>query len=893
MSAMDAVENYIITGDEKGNLYTYEINENSLFSLSHSINIAKGKIEQIKCLNHLKQAYVLINGIFYIYNIPRLDLILEMKKLTIYKFCHNEHINFSNRVLFITKKKRLNFFDYNSEARKLVDSKLDELMCSELPEVAEFYGDWISMVTKKKMVLMNVNGNVLTQDFEITYAKNVFGSWLIYTNYLGIFMENNIAVQKNPITFNTKPLLGMAVYKNYIIVQYDSLIEVFDGNDSLIVQEILNEHNSMSRLLTVSGKRVFFMAAMQVEKKGSIPTQQVWELRELAFQKQISKLLSELKIDDALNILNNNISSSDENKGKKIEQFFLDCGWACLKKNEYRKASQYIQLCNFNPFEIIYLFANILDIRINDPDIKKNLTNIYIENITKGNEDLTTDALKMLFDLLYNKRNLLNNIYEIPKELTKKINFLDSEAALINLSKVDYSLFQVYEIIHTTLVKIHVKSKINMKALYKLTESNDFNCDYEVLQPYLEKTNTDESKVSLAYLSERKEKFEEALKIWLDFGSKSDSNVAYSKEACERTKIILKKSKDKKLFHDYIQWILEKYPDSAFDLFLNSDIVPVEFFFTTIIGNLEKVKSNLNLKEKFLEFYINNNCVTERYHTMLLEIYIEKIFKIRKADLQYEKSLIEGNLKYNLEKFDKLLRSSNYYNPNFILEKIQNSWLVDQEIYLYSKLGKHMEALTKLVNIGLEYQDFEKAEQYCIDANSSELFAYLFKIISDNYTIAMNQAKTAQQDLARKQQENLASTYHKQILYMLKNYGNNEQLDPFLVLQQLSGDWSISDMSLYEYLTNIMKTYSHKSNKYKISKSMSEMAQLYKERDLGIVRNKAVTIGLDTNCELCKKKIGSTIFCVYPNMKIYHHKCATNLNVCPVTKNDFSKKNFV
>jgi len=897
MTAMDAIENYIITGDEKGNLYTYEINDKEVgqFALSNSINVVKGKIDQIKCLNHLKLAYVLINGIFYIFNIPRLDLILNTKQTfnNIFKFCANENVNLPNRVLFITKKKRLNFFDFNPEARKLVDTKIDELMCSELPDFAEYYGDWISMVTKKKMILMNANGNVLTQDFDITYAKNVFGSWLIYTSGLGIFMENNIAKQLNPITFNGKPLLTMGLYKNYIIVQYDTLIEVFDANDSSKVQEIGNENNGVGKLLSVSPKRIFFMNALQPDKKGSIQTQQIWELKELAFQKQINKLLSELKIEEALNIFNNNISSSDENKGKKVEQFFLDCGWACIKKNEFRKAFQYIQLTNFNPFEFIYLFYNVLDVKIPNEEFKKILAFVSIENITKHNEDYLTDALKMLFDLLYSKRNYLNSIYEVPTHLTKKVTFLDSEIGLVNLSNLDFTLMQVFEIIHTTLVKIHVKCKINMKALYKLTESNDFSCDYELLQSYLVKLGTEESRVALAYLSERKDKFEEALKIWLDFGSVTDSNVMYSKEACERTKFILKKSKDKKLFHDYIQWILEKYPDSAFDLFLNSDIVPVEFFFTTIIGNIEKQKNNLNLKEKFLEFYISNNCVTERYHTMLLEIYIEKIFKIRKADLHYEKSLIEGNLRYNYEKFDKLLQSSNYYNPNFILEKIQNSWLVDQEIYLYAKLGKHMEALTKLVNLGLENQDFEKAEKYCIDANSNDLFAYLFKIISDNYTLAINQAKTAQQDLARKQQENLAATYHKHILYMLKNYGNNDQLDPFLVLQQLSGDWNISDNSLYEYLTNIMKAYSHKSNKYKISKSMGEMAQLYKERDLGLVRNKAINIGLDTNCELCKKKIGSTIFCVYPNMKVYHHRCATNLNVCPVTRTDFSKKNLV
>ena len=54
-----------------------------------------------------------------------------------------------------------------------------------------------------------------------------------------------------------------------------------------------------------------------------------------------------------------------------------------------------------------------------------------------------------------------------------------------------------------------------------------------------------------------------------------------------------------------------------------------------------------------------------------------------------------------------------------------------------------------------------------------------------------------------------------------------------------------------------------------------------------------MTIDSDKSCDLCKKKIGSTIFVVYPNMKVYHSKCAPNPNIDPVTGVDFSKKKYV
>ena len=67
------------------------------------------------------------------------------------------------------------------------------------------------------------------------------------------------------------------------------------------------------------------------------------------------------------------------------------------------------------------------------------------------------------------------------------------------------------------------------------------------------------------------------------------------------------------------------------------------------------------------------------------------------------------------------------------------------------------------------------------------------------------------------------------------------------------------------------------------------MDLVYQSKTLGEMKNKNIVVDNDTICELCRKKIGTTIFVVYPNMKIYHSKCAPNQNVCPITKIDFSK----
>lgn len=900
LSAVDSTDNYFITGDEKGNICSYELStQNNNMTLDHQQFVLKGKIEQIKCLPHLNMAFVLVNGNLFGYSIPRLDQKFRFDKETnIHKIAVNEFPGLQNQLMVMTKKRKVKCYEYNAEISKLIEMKIDELSVYEISDVLEWYGEWFCCANKKKFFLTKItDGLTLQQDIEgVTNSKNVNGSWLIYVNPLGIFIEqNNTPKQQNVIAFSTKQLVNIGIYKNYVISLHENVIGVFDANDSSQIQEIQLEHGSVGKFLTVGPKKVFYVISNSFSDKKEVNySYQVYELKELAFEKQIFKLLNDNKIEEALNILNNNISSSSDEKTKKIEQFFIDCSWACLKKCDFEKAYHYAKLTNFNPFEFIYLFKNILSLKILHEDLKK-INFPTIESITQSKDEYISDALNMLILLLQDKRNLILSTYDIPKDFFKKTYYIGSENSLINLfnkdNKNDFTLNAVFETINTVLVKLYVKKKENVKKIFEIVDYEFFQCDWDDLENFLYMEKTDESKIAMAYLYEKRNRYEQALKIWQDYGN-VEANPVLCREAQERTKIILKKSQDKKLFHDYIQWILVKNCTNAFELFLYTEIVPVEYFFSTIIGTVEKNFPNINLKEKFLEFYIANNCVNERYHTILAEIYIERLFKMRKNDSSFESSLVEGNLKTYLEKFDKLLKTSTFYNKTHILEKIKDSWLIDQEIFLYSKLNLHNEAISKLVLMGVSNNDFEKVEKYCTEmlSEKSDLFAELFKILSENYQNNINGVKTAKNEKDKKMFESSSQIFQKEMLTILKKYGDANTLDPFIVLNQLPIEWTLSDQSLYEYLTKIMKNYTHMSNKYKIAKNLSEMAVLYKEKELIESKNKSLTIGNETQCELCKKKIGNTIFCVYPNMKIYHNKCAPNPNVCPVTRTDFTKK---
>lgn len=907
VSCFDIFDKYLLFGDDKGYIFCYEMNETTNeCAIDHSIDLAKGKVDQLKCHSILNIAFVLIAGTLHIITIPKLEKIYKTEIKDIHKFCLNSYHSKPNLVMIINKSKRMKFFDYSQEMRKLIDSKtIDEMRCSDLPDLVEWYNHWIIMVTKKKCVLNSTDGQHFKMDYEITYGKNVNGAWLIYTNSIGIFMEKNIPKQQNTIDFGNKPLVCINAFKNFVISLHDSQLKVFDGSDSSNIQDVNFPHGSVGRFLAIGNKYVLYLLQNFSNMNNAEMSFQLYILKELAFNKQIDKLLSEEKYEDALGILNNNILSTDEDKPKKLEQFFLDAAWVLLKKGEFRKAMQHFKLANFDPLALIYLFVNDLRINVEDKALLAHINkfNCSIERIAKNNIEMIKDALYMVYHLLQDKRNYFLTSYkdifyggslENALRSNQKLSFMQSDQALITMDGFEKTLKQNLEIINTTIVKIMVKNNdLKLSHQKEIINSEHFYWNKDDLESFLTSSdNTEKAKLTMAYLHEKNEKWESALSIWQDFGQKRDSAPEYSLEAKERTKTILTQAKDKDLFKEYIQWMIIKYPDDAFKLFLSSEIIQVEYFYTSIVGNIDKSNPNLSIKEKFLEFYIKNGCMNERYYTMLCELYIEKLFKMKKSSSDYETGQLEGNLKIYYDKLSNILTTTSLYDKVHILDKLKDTWMIELEIYLYSTLGQHIQAIQKLIMVGASEDNFEKVEKYCNETKTSgsSLLGEMFKIICVDYDRFYKTLATCRTDKDRQSVERTVQVYKNQILNVLKKYGDNPKLDVFLVLQHIPGDWLLSEQILYEYLVKVIKNSNHMSNKYKIARSLSEISLLYKEKEVIEARNKSVTIGNDTNCELCKKRIGSTLFVVYPNMKIYHTKCAQNLSICPVTRTDFTKK---
>jgi hypothetical protein len=296
-----------------------------------------------------------------------------------------------------------------------------------------------------------------------------------------------------------------------------------------------------------------------------------------------------------------------------------------------------------------------------------------------------------------------------------------------------------------------IKLQKNYRDIQSILDNKSIN--FQIFDDFLQdkffldekNKNLDETKFIMAYINEKKENYEEALKVWKYFGTRNIPNDKYLLVGRERTKKIFFKFKENKtinsetkqaLFRKYISWLLLKYQNEAFEIMLKTEIVNVKVFLDEIIPEIEKEKGESgSLKEKFLE-YCNQYNKNEEYQTQLLLLYLNKMFSYipkEKKDVNNENTL-QGDLKKYYDLFLKIIQEpDSCYNKRTILEYIENSWLKIPKIYLYSQLKEHDKALNELFNDAKINHNFEEIENYCKEniESMSNIFEIYYKLLSD------------------------------------------------------------------------------------------------------------------------------------------------------------------
>ena len=961
ITAVNICDKYLITGDEKGNLCTYEFGSNDKLNKIKDTSF-KSKIEKILVHPSLKAAFVLVGGEIYYIKLPSMQAIqtLFKSKDIINAFLNKDDPNYRNFILVINKKKKLKLYQMDIAQDKIVTQEKKfpkDFVLEDNPKCAiwtsknyfvyalsredgkQDTNNWLNLDTEKKEI----------NEFEgIVEIYNLGDKVAVSSANYTLFMVEGVSFQYSMLLHDSGDFKNFCEFKNHLFALYNNTLGVYKAGPQ--------QYDTVEKLSLDEGETGKFMVASKyklVVVSESGKKCHFIDFQERPYEQQIEILLDQKLYDKALEKLLENITEEDSKRQEKVEKLFLDCAWACLEgnKKDYENSFKFTSLTNFNPFEFIYMFYESLYVNIIHTDKAKEIKDRKKENQLFGlsaGEEEQKNAFRFLINILKLKRDyILEKIVKPEKSAeveTKKLKFDSSKRGKIYLkdSKITTSVRDCFYIINTTLIKSMIKLKADPKEIEAVLDNETIDIskfdDFEKDEFFRDEKNKnlDETKFTLSYIMEKKgNNFEIPLEQWEVFGK--SNNQKYSEIGKERTKKIFYKFKEDKnkdieeyepLFRKHIKWLLEKYQNEAFEVVLKTELVSSAIFLDDIIPEFSKTISDGNeddLKEKFLE-YCNENQKNENYQTQLLELYADKMFKL--AGVENKEVKIEGEVKKYYDLFEKIIESEDsVYNKRKILQHIENSWLFKAKIFLYSQLNEHDKALQELFNQAKITGKYEDIEDFCKQNvyNHHEIFQDFYKllgkevqesqekidkireVIFEKETLKKNaknmeiSEKTELESAIKKLEEEIKphekwqEPFEKQMFNLLEKHGKIDEIDPIKALELANEHWNVCDGNdeFFNYLVGVIKEFTISGNKYKITKSLSEIGLIYKEKEAYEYKKKNVTIDSDKSCDLCKKKIGSTIFVIYPNMKVYHSKCAPNPNIDPMTGVDFSKIKYV
>ena len=952
ITSISMIKNIIIIADINGGVRTYEITSKNKLDQKGEI-LFKTKIDQLILHKNKNICFFLTSGELSSADFPSLNNKTQLIKSGIEKiFINSYNKENKNQIMTISKKKKIKIYDINTNQNQisLQDSKYKEINIEEIPN----YGLWVN----NNLIYSNIlktfwidltTGRSTPVEFQGTLQIiNLEDKIGLVSGEMTIFMKNGKSIPYNPIIHPSKDFIYFDEYRNYLIGIYKNYVNIFKkGEQSCeLVETIdLDKNDGQGKLIATSENKIII--CNEIGNKANII-----DLQEKDYEEQVKILIEEKKYNEALETLIDNVSEEEEEKGDKIEKFYLDCAWACIndQKKEYDLSIRFLNLANFNPFEFIYMFYGSLNVDILHHDKKQDIIEHIKENqlidVNGKGGDEDKKAFSFLINVLTIKRDYILDSYKSENNQNEKITFLSSKFGKIDLSdsKTEITVRNTLDSINSTLIKSMIKLQKNTRDIESVLDNKSINYDnFQNLEkdPFFSDEkykNLDETKFTLAYISEKKGDYENALKQWEYFGTRKEQSDKFSLVGKERTKKIFYKFKENKstdrlkreeLFKQYIKWILLKYQNEAFEVVIKTEILPTKIFMEEIIPEIEKAKGETGiLKEKFLE-YCNQNNKTEELQTQLLMLYADKLFNYReKNSLTNENELPNDIKKYYISFLKIIKEQDSCYNKRTILEYIQKSWIKDPKIYLYSQLKEHDLALKELFNYARQSLNFDDIEKYCKENTKTkpDIFQNYYKLLSDitndcqilidkhleeidkleKKLIGTTQeiiSDTGKKELNKKidelrkdikKLEESKKPYEDEMLKILKVYGTIENLDPLFVLNYANEHINLCENNdFFNYLTNVITEYTEEGDKYKIGKNLSGMGLVYKEKEALDYKKKYVTIDSEKICDLCKKKIGNTLFVVYPNLRVYHSKCAVNYNIDPMTGVDFSKQKCI
>ncbi|KAF9960501.1 Vam6/Vps39-like protein [Mortierella alpina] len=297
------------------------------------------------------------------------------------------------------------------------------------------------------------------------------------------------------------------------------------------------------------------------------------------------------------------------------------------------------------------------------------------------------------------------------------------------------------------------------------------------------------------------------------------------------------------LILEFGTWILMEDPDLGMKIFIDDEPEIDTLPRFKIIAYLERL--SLDLCVLYLEHVIHVlGDETSEFHNTLVVSYL--------AQIQRD-SAVTGNedTPKTKAKLLQFLDESTFYKAERILSRLPVDSCYEERAILLSRIGQHDQALNIYVH---KLRNFQAAEEYCNkNYDSGDPSKNVYLLLLKVYLKPPNREKPMLEPA----------------LDILTRHGTH--IDPTAVLGLLPASTRIDQ--LFKFFEKSIRESNKTKHMDMIVKNLLKAERLQTQEQLTFYRSRRVKITEDRVCPKCHKRIGNSVFAVFPDGVVVHYSC--------------------
>ncbi|KAG0012682.1 Vam6/Vps39-like protein [Podila clonocystis] len=302
------------------------------------------------------------------------------------------------------------------------------------------------------------------------------------------------------------------------------------------------------------------------------------------------------------------------------------------------------------------------------------------------------------------------------------------------------------------------------------------------------------------------------------------------------------------LIQEFGTWILELDPEVAIKIYTDDEPEIDTLPRVKIISYLERL--SLDLCVVYLEHIIHElGDQTSEFHNTLVVSYLAQIQRDSAATGKDE------TVQKTKAKLLRFLDESTFYKAERILSRLPVDSCYEERAILLSRIGQHDQALNIYVH---KLRNFQAAEEYCVkNYDSTDTTKNVYLLLLKVYLKPPNREKPMLEPA----------------LDILTRHGSH--IDPQAVLSLLPPSTRIDQ--LFTFFEKSIRESNKAKHMDMIVKNLLKAERLQTQEQLTFYRSRRVKITEDRMCPKCNKRIGNSVFAVFPDGVVVHYSCKESM----------------